>query len=110
VPPSLRLLAAQARHRLRRRLPWLAGALGAVVLFGGVLVLFTTVHEARSAFLLAVGLALVLVAFLGGRVPPWERGCGLVHVCEERFPCSPLANGRVEPPKPEQDQRAVRGV
>jgi hypothetical protein len=40
----------------------MAGALG----IPGVLVLFTTAHEARGAFLLTLGLALVLVALLGG--------------------------------------------
>jgi hypothetical protein len=39
-----------------------------VAIGGGVWVLFTTEHEARSAFLLALGSALVLIAWLGGRV------------------------------------------
>jgi hypothetical protein len=68
VTPSLRLLAVRARHRLRHRLPWIVGALGIAALGGGVFLLFTTEHEARSAFLLTLGLALVLVARLGGRV------------------------------------------
>ena len=65
---SLRLRAVQLGHRLRRRLPWGVGALGVVALCAGVVELFTTYHGARSAFLLALGVALVLVALLGGRV------------------------------------------
>jgi hypothetical protein len=44
------------------------GALGAVTLAGGVLALFTTSPDTRSAFLLTLGLALVFVALLGGRI------------------------------------------
>jgi hypothetical protein len=64
----LRLLAAQAQHRWRRRFPWIVGALGLAMLGAGVLVLFTTDHDARSAFLLTLGVALVLIAVLRGRV------------------------------------------
>jgi hypothetical protein len=42
--------------------------LGVGTLFGGVVVLFTTDQGARSAFLLTLGLVLVLVALLGGRI------------------------------------------
>ena len=67
VAPSLRLRTAQVRHRLRRRLPWLVGGLGIAALCAGVLVLFGTEHEARSAFLLTLGVGLVLVALFGPR-------------------------------------------
>jgi hypothetical protein len=39
-----------------------------VAIGAGVWILFTTEHEARSAFLLALGTALVLIAWLGGRI------------------------------------------
>jgi hypothetical protein len=64
---ALGLKAVQARHRLRRS-PWLVSALGLGLFAAGVLVLFATPHQARSAFLLAVGVALLLVGVLGGRV------------------------------------------
>lgn len=47
---------------------WAVGALGVVAFVIGVLVLFTSDHDARSAFLLTLGLALVLIALLGGRI------------------------------------------
>jgi hypothetical protein len=68
LAPPLRLLAVQAQHRWRRRLPWIVGGLGVAALCGGVLVLFTTNHDARSAFLLTLGAALVLIARLGGQI------------------------------------------
>jgi hypothetical protein len=61
------VLAART-HRLRQRLHWIVGALGGAALLGGVIMLFATDEAARSAFLLALGVALVLVALLGGRV------------------------------------------
>lgn len=65
---SVRLLVARAGHRWRRRLPGLIVVLGAVVLCAGVTILFATDHGARSAFLLSLGVALVLVGLLGGRI------------------------------------------
>src|SRR5215213_186781 len=44
------------------------GGPGVVVACAGVAVLFTTDHNARSAFLLTVGLVLMLVAWFGGRI------------------------------------------
>jgi len=54
--------------RARGRWRWLAGVAGAALLVAGVAVLFGSDQEARSAFLLAVGLALTLVAALGERL------------------------------------------
>lgn len=42
--------------------------LGVVVLLAGVLVLFTSDHDARSGFLLTLGLVLLLIALVGGRI------------------------------------------
>jgi hypothetical protein len=64
----LRLPAARALHHLRRRLPWIGGALGVAALCGGVVVLFASDHDARTAFLLTLGVALLGVSLLGGRV------------------------------------------
>ena len=52
----------------RSRLQWAIGGLGVVVACAGVAVLFTTDHNARSAFLLTLGLVLMLVAWFGGRI------------------------------------------
>ena len=67
---SLWLLALRVRHRWQGRLRWVAAALGVGLLFAGVAVLFMTDHSARSAFLLTLGVALVLVALLGDRIQP----------------------------------------
>lgn len=64
---SLRLTAARARHRWQRRLPWVLGAVGVAALLGGIATLFTTEHDARSAFLLSLGVFLLLIARLGER-------------------------------------------
>ena len=66
--PSLKLRAVQLRHRWQPRLNWIVGVIGVGMLLGGVVVLFTTDQSARSGFLLTLGLVLVLVALLGGRI------------------------------------------
>src|SRR5262245_39110374 len=66
--PPLRLRVIQLRHRWRPILPWLLAALGVAFLVLGVVVLFTTEHDARSAFLLTLGLILTLLAVLGERI------------------------------------------
>jgi len=68
MSPSLRLRLLQVRHRWRRWLHWVAGALGAATLCVGVVVLFTTDRDARGAFLLVLGLTLLLFATLRGRI------------------------------------------
>jgi hypothetical protein len=65
---SLRLLVVQTWHRWRRHLFWAVGALGAVAFALGAVVLFTSDHDARSGFLLSLGLGLALIVLLGGRV------------------------------------------
>ena len=65
---SMRHIAVLAQHHGRRWLPGILGALGVAAFCGGVLVLFTTDHDARSAFLLTLGLALVLLAVLRERL------------------------------------------
>ena len=65
---SQRLLVVQAWHRWQRHLLWAVGVLGVVAFFVGVIVLFTSDHDARSGFLLTLGLALALIALLGGRI------------------------------------------
>lgn len=47
---------------------WIIGGLGVAAATAGVAVLFATEHEARSAFLLTLGLVLMLVAWFWGRV------------------------------------------
>ena len=64
----LRLIVGRARHRWRRRLPAIVAGLGAATIGAGVALLFATDHEARSAFLLALGLALLLIGTLGDRI------------------------------------------
>jgi hypothetical protein len=66
LPLRLRLL--EVHHRWRGRLRWFMGAVGTAVLCAGVVVLFTTDKDARSAFLVTVGVALMLYALLGRRV------------------------------------------
>ncbi|HSS33292.1 MAG TPA: hypothetical protein VLL27_08440 [Solirubrobacterales bacterium] len=66
--PSLRLRAIQMHHHWRHRLPWALGAVGAAALVAGVVVLFTTEHDPRSAFLLTLGVVLLIVAALGKRI------------------------------------------
>jgi hypothetical protein len=66
--PPFRLRTVQLHHRWRHRLPWVIGTLGAAVLAAGVIELFTTEHDARSAFLLSLGVVLLLVALLGKRI------------------------------------------
>jgi hypothetical protein len=68
MKPSVRLRALQLRHRGQRWLPWLVGALGVAMLCVGATVLFTTHQDARSAFLLTLGLVLLLVAVFRGRI------------------------------------------
>jgi hypothetical protein len=68
MTPSLRLLAARGRYGVRSRLPWIVGAIGPAALCAGVLVLFATEHEARSTFLLTLGVALLLVTLTGQRL------------------------------------------
>jgi hypothetical protein len=58
----------RARHRWQPRLGWIAGAVGMALFAAGVVVLFTNDHDARSGFLLTLGLVLFLVAALGNRV------------------------------------------
>jgi hypothetical protein len=65
---SLRLRALQVGHRWKRRLHWVVGAVGVATVCAGVAVLFTTDRDARSTFLLTLGLALVLFALLRGRI------------------------------------------
>lgn len=55
-------------HRWQRHLFWAVGAFGVVSFVTGALVLFTTDHDARSGFLLTLGLVLALTALLGGRI------------------------------------------
>lgn len=47
---------------------WVIGGLGVTAATAGVAVLFATEHEARGAFLLTLGLVLMLVAWFWGRV------------------------------------------
>jgi hypothetical protein len=58
----------QAWHRWQRHLLWAVGALGVVAFFVGAVVLFTSDHDARSGFLLTLGLVLALIALLGGQI------------------------------------------
>ena len=58
----------RARHRLQGAFRWVIGGLGAVTACAGVWVLFTTDHDARSAFLLTLALVLMLIAWFGGRI------------------------------------------
>ena len=54
-----------------RRLSWLrplAALIGATAFVGGVIALFTIDNSAGSLFVIAAGMALVLVALLGGRI------------------------------------------
>jgi hypothetical protein len=56
---------------IRRWLSWLrpvAAALGLVAFVGGVVALFTIDNSAGSLFLITLGVVLVLVVFLGGRI------------------------------------------
>jgi len=53
---------------LQRHLLWAIGVLGVVVFVIGAVVLFTSDHDARSGFLLTLGLALTLIALLGERI------------------------------------------
>jgi hypothetical protein len=66
--PSIRLRMLALRHRWQQRLPALVGSLGVVLLCIGAVVLFTSHDDARSAFLLTLGLVLVLVSLFRGRV------------------------------------------
>jgi hypothetical protein len=68
MTPSRRLRALEVRHRLQGRLHLIVGAAGIATLGAGVAVLFTTDRDARSAFLLTLGLALLLFALLRGRI------------------------------------------
>jgi hypothetical protein len=69
--------ALGSRHRvvtplvIRTRSHWFRGVaalLGLVVLVGGVVALFTIENSAGSLFLITVGIVLLLVVFLGGRI------------------------------------------
>jgi hypothetical protein len=68
LTPSVRSRALQVRRRLQGVLHWIVGAAGIASLCAGVAVLFTTDRDARSAFLLTVGLVLVLFAVFRGRI------------------------------------------
>ncbi len=68
MTPSLRLRTLALGRRWQRRLHWFAGAVGIILLGAGVAALFTTTRDTRSAFLLTLGLALVLFALLRGRI------------------------------------------